>query len=234
MTRCKAASDDDEQQLLPVDEVPWSSYGRSAYLLTVPQGSRNGRLREILIAYREAVQKRDSYLVVLVDQKSLERPEDVPGFTVLTVTAAMAEEPAYENLITDATFQFWWQGNDKANIWTTRQKVTEWANQVTAMADRPHPAHPAGQGRSRRDHRAPGRRTWHLLDLPHLPAEDQQTARQGHDLPTLPVRRASRYRRGVHHRHPRPGRRNHHTTRNGWRHAPSSRTTPPRYHPGTA
>ncbi|MEV0811186.1 hypothetical protein [Micromonospora sp. NPDC050200] len=79
--------DDDEQRLLPVDEVPWSSYGRCAYLVSVPPGGRNGRLRELLIAYREAVEKRDSYLVVLVDQKSLERPEDVPGFTVLTVTA---------------------------------------------------------------------------------------------------------------------------------------------------
>ncbi|MFI7523854.1 hypothetical protein OG994_12645 [Micromonospora globbae] len=86
--------DDDEQRLLPVNEVPWSSYGRSAYLLTVPPGSRNGRLRELLIAYREAVEKRDSYLVVLVDRKSLERPEDVPGFTVLTVTA-----PAHEELL---------------------------------------------------------------------------------------------------------------------------------------
>jgi len=84
--------DDDEQRLLPVDEVPWSSYGRSAYLLTVPSGGRNGRLRELLIAYREAVEKRDSYLVVLADQKSLERPEDVPGFTVLTVAAPAREE----------------------------------------------------------------------------------------------------------------------------------------------
>jgi hypothetical protein len=84
--------DDDEQRLLPVDEVTWSSYGRCAYLLTVPPGSRNGRLRELLIAYREAVEKRDSYLVVLVDQRSLERPEDVPGFTVLTVTAPVREE----------------------------------------------------------------------------------------------------------------------------------------------
>ncbi|GAA2218048.1 hypothetical protein ACFY2R_22850 [Micromonospora olivasterospora] len=84
--------DDDEQRLLPIDEVPWSSYGRCAYLLTVPPGSRNGRLRELLIAYREAVEKRDSYLVVLVDRKSLERPEDVPGFTALTVTAPVREE----------------------------------------------------------------------------------------------------------------------------------------------
>ncbi|MFY1593133.1 hypothetical protein [Micromonospora sp. WMMD737] len=84
--------DDDEQRLLPVDKVPWTSYGRSAYLLTVPPGNRNGRLRETLIAYREAVEKRDSYLVVLVDRKSLERPEDVPGFTVLTVSAPAREE----------------------------------------------------------------------------------------------------------------------------------------------
>ncbi|MDG4832910.1 hypothetical protein O7627_26910 [Solwaraspora sp. WMMD1047] len=84
--------DDDEQRILPVDEVPWSSYGRSAYLLTVPPGCRNGRLRELLIAYREIVEKWDSYLVVLVDQKSLERPEDVPGFAVLTVTAPVREE----------------------------------------------------------------------------------------------------------------------------------------------
>ncbi|WFE93505.1 hypothetical protein [Micromonospora sp. WMMD987] len=84
--------DDDAQRLLPVDEVPWSSYGRSAYLLTVPPGSRNGRLRELLIAYREAVEKRDSYLVVLIDQRSLERPEDVAGYTVLTVTAPGSEE----------------------------------------------------------------------------------------------------------------------------------------------
>ncbi|PTA47474.1 hypothetical protein [Micromonospora sp. RP3T] len=83
---------DDEQRLLPVDEVPWSSYDRSAYLLTVPPGSRNGRLRELLSAYREAVDKRDSYLVVLVDHKGLERPEDVPGFTVLTVTAPAPDE----------------------------------------------------------------------------------------------------------------------------------------------
>ncbi|WFE30979.1 hypothetical protein [Micromonospora sp. WMMD975] len=83
---------DDEQRLLPVDEVPWSSYGRSAYLLTVPPGSRNGRLRELLIAYREAVEKHDSYLVVLVDRKSLERPEDVLGFTVLRVNAPSREE----------------------------------------------------------------------------------------------------------------------------------------------
>lgn len=84
--------DDDQQQLLPVDQVPWSSYGRCAYLLTVPPGSRNGRLPELLIAYREAVEKQDSYMVVLVDQKSLERPEDVSGFTVLTVAAPDREE----------------------------------------------------------------------------------------------------------------------------------------------
>ncbi|MFF5217833.1 hypothetical protein [Micromonospora sp. NPDC000442] len=86
--------DDDTQRLLPVDEVPWSYYDQSAYLLTVPTGNRNGRLRELLIAYREAVEKRDSYLVVLVDQKSLERPEEIPGFTVLTATA-----PAREGLL---------------------------------------------------------------------------------------------------------------------------------------
>lgn len=84
--------DDDVPRLLPVDDVPWSSYGRSAYLLTVPPGSRNGRLRELLIAYREAVEKQDSYLVVLVDRKSVEGPEDVPGFTVLTVTSPIREE----------------------------------------------------------------------------------------------------------------------------------------------
>ncbi|WP_410812816.1 hypothetical protein [Micromonospora sp. 067-2] len=90
--RREIPTDDDQQRLLPVDEVPWSSYGPSAYLLTVPPGSRNGRLRELLIAYREAVEKGDSYLVVLVDRKSLERPEDVPGFTVLTVTAPEREK----------------------------------------------------------------------------------------------------------------------------------------------
>ncbi|MEH1017669.1 hypothetical protein V6U90_31920 [Micromonospora sp. CPCC 206060] len=38
------------------------------------------------------MEKRDSYLVVLVDRVSLERPEDVPGFAVLTVTAPVPEE----------------------------------------------------------------------------------------------------------------------------------------------
>lgn len=32
----------------------------------------------------------------------------------------------------DATFQLWWHGNDKSTFWTTRQKITEWADQVTA------------------------------------------------------------------------------------------------------
>jgi hypothetical protein len=84
--------DDDERRLLPVDEVPWSSYGTCAYLLTVPPDSRNGRLRERLIAYREAVEKQDSYLLVLADHKSLERAGDLPGFTILTVTAPGREE----------------------------------------------------------------------------------------------------------------------------------------------
>ncbi|GAA2218045.1 hypothetical protein ACFY2R_22845 [Micromonospora olivasterospora] len=33
----------------------------------------------------------------------------------------------------DATLQLWWQGNDEAAIWTTRQRVTEWADRVTAQ-----------------------------------------------------------------------------------------------------
>lgn len=84
--------DDDQQRLLPTNEVPWSSYGRCSYLLTVPPGRRDERLRELLIAYREAVAKQDSYLVVLVDQKSIERPEDIPGFTTLTVTVPEREQ----------------------------------------------------------------------------------------------------------------------------------------------
>ncbi|WFE20811.1 hypothetical protein O7621_23515 [Solwaraspora sp. WMMD937] len=90
--RREIPTDDDQQRLLPVGEVPWTSYGRCSYLLTVPPGSRNGRLREVLIAYREEVEKQDSYLVVLVDQNTLENPEEVPGFTVLTVTAPGREE----------------------------------------------------------------------------------------------------------------------------------------------
>ncbi|WFE93504.1 hypothetical protein [Micromonospora sp. WMMD987] len=33
----------------------------------------------------------------------------------------------------DATFELWWKGNDETAIWTTRQRVTEWADQVTAQ-----------------------------------------------------------------------------------------------------
>jgi hypothetical protein len=72
--------------------VPWSAYGRCAYLLTVPPGSRNGRLREQLIAYGQAVERRDSYLVVLVSRDTFERPEDISGFTVLTVTTPARDE----------------------------------------------------------------------------------------------------------------------------------------------
>ncbi|WFE20810.1 hypothetical protein O7621_23510 [Solwaraspora sp. WMMD937] len=32
----------------------------------------------------------------------------------------------------DATFQFWWKGDDRAAFWTARRKITEWADQVTA------------------------------------------------------------------------------------------------------
>ncbi|WJK36581.1 hypothetical protein [Solwaraspora sp. WMMA2065] len=98
--RREIPTDDDEKSLLPVAEVPWESYGRCSYLLTVPPGSRDGRLREVLMAYREEVEKRDSYLVVLVEPDTLERSEDVPGFAALTVTAPAREE-LLRRLLTD-------------------------------------------------------------------------------------------------------------------------------------
>lgn len=84
--------DADVLRLLPVDEVPWSKYGRCAYLLTVPQGCRDERLSELLIAYRQTVEESNSYLVVLVDKKALPRPDDVPGFSVLRVSPPDCEE----------------------------------------------------------------------------------------------------------------------------------------------
>jgi hypothetical protein len=78
---------------------------------------------------------------------------------------------------------------------------------AAAMATRSGHRHPHRQGRTGRDHRPPGRRTWHLVDLPPLHQEDPQTTRAHVDLPTLHPHRAPRPTRGRHHRHPPPGRR---------------------------
>jgi len=56
------------------------------------------------------------------------RPED----TAQPITFAAELRSCHPHVAFDATIQFWWQGNDQATMWTARQKITDWAEQVTA------------------------------------------------------------------------------------------------------
>ncbi|MEV4199705.1 hypothetical protein [Micromonospora globbae] len=47
------------------------------------------------------------------------------------VTFSAELRSCHPHIAFDATFEFCWQGNDQAAFWTTRQKVTEWADQVS-------------------------------------------------------------------------------------------------------
>ena len=102
---------------------------------------------------------------------------------------------------------------------------------VAAVADRPAPAGPHRQGHPRRDHRPAGRRTRHLVDLPHLPKAGAETSWADPVLPALRILRPPRPGRGRQHRHPCSGRRIHHPDSRraaGGGHAPSSRPAPAR------
>ncbi|MGI5238262.1 hypothetical protein [Dactylosporangium sp. CA-139066] len=61
---------------------------------------------------------------------------------------------------------------------------------TAAMAARPGHRSAAGQGRTRRDHPAPGRRAGHVVNLPGLPAADRQTGGPHDDLHRMPDCRA--------------------------------------------
>ena len=56
------------------------------------------------------------------------RPDD----TAQPITFPAELRSCHPHIAFDATFQGWWQGNDQAAFWTARQKITEWAGQVTA------------------------------------------------------------------------------------------------------
>lgn len=51
--------------------------------------------------------------------------------TVQPVTFSAELRSCHPHVSFDATFEFSWQGNDQAAFWTTRQKLTEWADQVS-------------------------------------------------------------------------------------------------------
>lgn len=56
------------------------------------------------------------------------RPEDPAKW----ITFSAELRSCHPHIAFDATLQFWWQGNDQAAMWTTRQNITEWADEVTA------------------------------------------------------------------------------------------------------
>jgi len=58
----------------------------------------------------------------------LAKPED----PAQPITFSAELRSCHPHVAFDATFQFWWQGDDQATLWTARQKITEWADQVTA------------------------------------------------------------------------------------------------------
>ncbi|MDG4832909.1 hypothetical protein O7627_26905 [Solwaraspora sp. WMMD1047] len=57
------------------------------------------------------------------------RPEEPPK----PITFCAELRSCHPHVAFDATFQSWRPGSDQATLWTARQKITEWADQVTAQ-----------------------------------------------------------------------------------------------------
>ena len=59
--------DDDNQRLVPPDQVNWPEYGPAGYLLAPPKGE----IETELSAYRQEIRRRNSFLVVLTEPDAL-------------------------------------------------------------------------------------------------------------------------------------------------------------------
>ncbi|MEH1017670.1 hypothetical protein V6U90_31925 [Micromonospora sp. CPCC 206060] len=49
------------------------------------------------------------------------------------VTFSAELRSCHPHIAFDATFQFWWRGNDQSASWTARQKITEWADKLASQ-----------------------------------------------------------------------------------------------------
>ncbi len=103
------------------------------------------------------------------------------------------------------------------------------------LADRAPDPRAVGQGRGRRDQRAPGRRAGHLLHLPQLRPAGPQARGPELQLPALRAKGPPRPYCGRQHRRPRTGRRHHpRSPARAGDHAPSHGSPPARCAPRAA